>query len=80
MGGDVAALRVALQLPEEWDIPVFPCKKDKSPYTVHGFKDATNNRQQIEDWWAKYPDALVGVPTGAPSQLWALDICREFTV
>jgi len=45
-------------------VPVFPCKADKSPYTPNGFKDATQDPAQIGRWWARWPDALIGVPTG----------------
>lgn len=60
--------------------PVFPCyepngtgcscgKRDctnaaKHPRTVHGFKDATTDREQIRAWWARWPDANIATPTG----------------
>lgn len=54
--------------------PVFPCRRtDKSPHTVHGFKEATQSEQQIRAWWARWPDALVGVPTGEASKLVLVD-------
>ena len=53
---------------------VFPCKpKAKTPATPHGFKDASNEESQIRAWWAKQPDANVGIATGA-SGLTVLDI------
>jgi len=70
--------------------PVFPCrpryetvinsqgkpepKKPKSPLTRFGFREATKTTKQIDYWWSQNPDALVGVPTGAPSGIWVLDI------
>jgi hypothetical protein len=42
---------------------VFPCKIDKSPYTAHGFKDATTEITTIISWWEKWPDASIGIPT-----------------
>jgi hypothetical protein len=45
-------------------VPVFPCKADKSPHTPNGFKGATQDPAQIERWWTRWPDALIGVPTG----------------
>ena len=44
-------LRVAAQF------PVFPCKFDKSPYISGGFLSATQDEQQIRQWWIQWPDA-----------------------
>ena len=55
-------------------VPVFPLKHDKSPYTAHGHKDATTDAAQIEAWGRRCPDALVGVPTGAASGYFVLDV------
>ena len=44
--------------------PVFPCRPDKSPYTAHGFKDASTDETVIRAWWRRFPDALVGIDTG----------------
>lgn len=47
------------------DIPVFPIKpRGKQPLTAHGFKDATTSLDTVADWWAQWPDANIGVPTG----------------
>jgi hypothetical protein len=43
---------------------VFPCDDNKRPLTEHGFKDATADIKTIECWWGRWPDALIGVPTG----------------
>jgi hypothetical protein len=64
----------ALRLAEEYSLPVFPCNLDKRPHTEHGLKDASKNIEQIAQWWNTWPDALVGVPTGAASDLVVLDI------
>ena len=53
--------------------PVFPCKLDKKPYTSHGFKEATTDSEQIETWWAQWPEASIGIPTGAQTFL-VLDV------
>ncbi len=46
-------------------IPIFPCRpQDKRPYIAGGFKSASADPKQIEHWWTRWPDALVGVPTG----------------
>lgn len=46
----------------------------KHPRTSHGVHDATTDRSQIKDWWRRWPQANVGVATGAASGLIALDI------
>lgn len=63
-------------------VPVFPCRDDpmkrkgihKTPLTPHGFKNATTDVATITGWWANYPDALIGMPTGAASGIDVLDI------
>jgi hypothetical protein len=69
--GDGAA---ALYVAEELGLPVFPCGPGKSPHTEHGFKDATTEPAQIEGWWQRWPDALVGVPTGSASGILVVDV------
>ena len=54
--------------------PIFPCGADKRPLTPHGFKDATTEQAQIQEWWGRWPTALIGMPTGAPSRVFVLDI------
>jgi hypothetical protein len=42
---------------------VFPCKPDKTPYTDHGLKDATQTQQGVKEYWAKWPGAGIGIVT-----------------
>jgi bifunctional DNA primase/polymerase-like protein/primase-like protein len=56
------------------DVPVFPVKADKSPYTPNGFKDATRDKATVRLLWRKHPDAGIGIPTGERSGWLALDI------
>lgn len=44
--------------------PVFPCKADKTPYTGHGYKDATTDPATIEYWWTRWPGAAIGLDCG----------------
>jgi hypothetical protein len=54
--------------------PVFPCDPStKKPLTRHGFKDAAADTNIITNWWQRWPDAMIGVPTGARSGFWAVD-------
>lgn len=55
--------------------PVFPCNPlNKRPMVEHGFKEATTDQFKIRTWWAKNPNAMIGVPTGAATGFWVLDI------
>lgn len=55
-------------------VPIFPAKPDKRPYTANGFKDATTDPTVIEEWWARWPNANIAIPTGAASGLVVLDV------
>jgi hypothetical protein len=45
--------------------PVFPLRPPaNTPYTEHGFHDATTDGEQIRAWWAEHPTANVGIRTG----------------
>ncbi|MHB8390519.1 MAG: bifunctional DNA primase/polymerase [Acidobacteriaceae bacterium] len=69
----------ALELAEA-GLPVFPLAANKRPLTEHGFKDATRDPAVVREWVAKWPSALIGVPTGRASGLFVLDIDRKHGV
>jgi hypothetical protein len=47
----------------------------KHPRTLHGFKDATTDEAQLWRWFGDmWPTANVGVPTGAASRLYVIDV------
>jgi len=59
----ITPVREALALARR-DIAVLPCGDNKAPLTPHGFKDASTDPDLITTWWSRWPDALIGVPTG----------------
>ena len=46
----------------------------KRPYTHRGLHDASTDPDQIRRWWREWPDANVGIRTGAESELIVLDV------
>lgn len=57
------------------DIPVFPCRADnKRLHLEHGFKDASTDPDQIRTWWRRWPNAMIGCPTGSAIGAWVLDV------
>src|SRR5437016_11927784 len=71
--GDSVITEILL-LTEQFGWPVFPCGAHKRPLTENGFKDATRDLEQIKAWSVEHPGCLWGVPTGAASGLFVLDI------
>jgi hypothetical protein len=56
-------------------MPVLPTSANtKRPLTAHGLLDATTDAQQIRTWWARWPQAMIGIPTGPRSKVWVLDV------
>lgn len=46
----------------------------KEPISLHGFKDATTDLDQIRAWWTDHPSANIGIATGKVSGLSVLDV------
>jgi len=55
-------------------LPCFPCLASKAPACPGGFTAATTNPEALRGLWRRYPGPLVGVPTGEPSGVAALDL------
>lgn len=56
-------------------VPVFPCVPgQKRPLTPRGFHDASTDPEQVERWWGRWPDANLGLPTGAVSGVVVVDV------
>lgn len=69
-------LEAALEYAEA-GIPVFPCgaaANSKAPRVAGGFKVATTDKAQIRRWWTDWPEAPIGVPTGAASGWTVVDV------
>jgi putative DNA primase/helicase len=68
---------VAVAYAEKFGWWLLPCHwrgdRRKQPLIKQGFYAASNDPQQVTAWWTKWPDALVGVATGA-SRLAVLDV------
>lgn len=57
---------------------VFPCKPaTKQPFTPNGHNAATTDVDQIVTWWSKYPNAMIGMPTGAASGVFVVDVDKK---
>jgi hypothetical protein len=78
VGESTTPLDAALAYAKEgW--PVFPCSSaNKRPHTVCGFKDATTELRQVRNWWDRWPEALIGLPCGTKSGVFALDVDVEW--
>jgi putative DNA primase/helicase len=60
------------------DLPVFPCDPStKRPLTPHGFKDASSNDEDHKKWFTKYPNAMIGLPTGQLTSLFVIDLDKK---
>jgi hypothetical protein len=56
-------------------LPVFPCDPaTKRPLIENGLNGASADLDIVGQWWARWPDAMIGMPTGSRTRFWALDI------
>jgi hypothetical protein len=67
-----ANLAVALELARQ-GLPVFPCGQDKRPL-LRWKEAATCDPEAVLELWRQFPGALVGLPCGARSGLFVLDL------
>ena len=73
-GADRSLGRVAGDLASA-GVSVFPCVPgQKRPLTARGFHDASTDLAQIKEWWARWPEANLGLPTGAVSGVVVVDV------
>src|SRR5690625_3364882 len=73
-----SAQRAALAYAEV-GLAIFPCRPDKSPLTGRGFHDASADPDKIKEWWARWPNALIGLPTTPANGIAVvdLDVCKD---
>jgi hypothetical protein len=58
-------------------VPVFPCSDNKAPLTANGFKDASADPDTVTTWWKRWPNALIGVPTGEKFVVLDVDLAKH---
>ena len=54
-------------------LPVFPCA-DKRPLIRDWPSEASVDPVRLREWWTRWPQAMIGLPTGARSGLYVVDI------
>ena len=64
----------ALAFSAEHGVPVFPCRRDKSPTPPHGFKDASDDPERIKALFSHPEAVFVAMPSGPMSGISVLDI------
>jgi hypothetical protein len=65
----------ALRLAEEYGFTVFPVKTATKLPLIKGWPEAaTTDAGTISAWWSRWPDANIGIATGAKSGTIVLDV------
>ena len=67
------ALRCAKNLASNCRFAVLPVREDKAPACPRGFHAAAKDPDAIAELWQRYPATLIGIATGAASDLAVLD-------
>jgi putative DNA primase/helicase len=67
-------LEAALVYAKHFGWHVFPVRPDKKPYTPNGLYDASNDPAVVTRWWTQFPNAAIGLRTGAESGVIVLDV------
>ena len=72
--GQAEAVRLAKNLARTCGFAVLPVREDKAPACPRGFHAAAKDPDTIAELWRRYPAPLVGIATGAASDLAVLDL------
>lgn len=73
--GQAPNLRAGALTLAEAGVTLFPCAPGgKQPLTSRGFHDASNHPGQVAQWWRQWPDANIGLPTGAVNGVVVVDV------
>lgn len=67
-------LEGAISLAQTQGYCVIPVARSKIPLVRNWPSLATTDLDTIEAWWSVWPNANVGIATGAKSGFWALDV------
>jgi hypothetical protein len=52
---------------------VFPLR-GKVPMISHGLNAASTDPERVKEWWARWPEANIGLCTGSAAGFWVLDL------
>jgi len=67
-------LEVALIYCEQFGFSIIPVRPDKKPFVKwEGFQKHRPTVEEIEKWWTKWPDAMIGIVTGSISGIDVVD-------
>jgi hypothetical protein len=72
----MSQLEVALEYLLNYGFSVVPWKKNKRGSLIETYKEYQGRlptKEEVREWWTKWPDAMIGVVTGPVSDIIALD-------
>jgi len=63
-------LDAAITYVEDHECSVIPVRQDKRPYIAWApYQKKRPNKKELEEWWKKWPQAMVGIVNGSISGL-----------
>jgi hypothetical protein len=71
-------IKAALWYLEKMNFSVIPVRKNKKAFVKWSqYQNTKPSSQQIKEWWSKWPDANIGIITGAISGIDVVDCDSE---